>query len=74
MMGYGMGLNSIWMIILWVVIIGAGIWVLASLFPRTNSSPPAGHHNDSLAILKGRYARGELSKEEYETIRFELDR
>ena len=73
MMGLGMGLNSIWMIIFWVVVIGVGIMLLASLFPRTNSAPPAERHDDSLAILKERYAHGELSKEEYESIRYDLE-
>ena len=74
MMGFGMGFNSIWMIIFWVVIIGGGIWALAALFPRANSSPPAGHGDDALAMLKERYARGKISKEEYQSIRYELER
>ena len=72
MMGFGMGLNSIWMIIFWVVIIGGGILLLAALFPRTNSAPTTERRDDPLAILKERYARGELSKEEYESIRHDL--
>jgi putative membrane protein len=74
MMGFGMGFNSIWMIIFWVVIISGGIWALAALFPKANSSPPAERGDDALAILKERYARGEISKEEYQSIRYELER
>ena len=73
MMGFGMGFNGIWMIIFWVVIIGGGIWALATLFPKANSSPPAERGNDALAILQERYARGEITKEEYQSIRYDLE-
>ena len=74
MMGFGMGFNSIWMIIFWVVIIVGGIWALVALFPKANSSPPAGRGDDGLPMWKARYARGEISKEEYQSIRYELER
>ncbi len=38
MMGFGMGFTGIWMIIFWIVIIGAGIWILAALFPKGGNS------------------------------------
>ena len=48
---------------------------LAAIFPRIgnsskNRSEPA---EDPLTILKQRYARGETSKEEFETIRHDLE-
>ena len=76
MTGFGMGFGGyIWVIIFWIVIIGGGIGLLATLFPRTNTSPDNGADLDSnpLAILKQRYARGELSKEEFETICHDLE-
>lgn len=73
MMGFGMGFNSIWMIIFWIVIIGAGIWVLAALFPKASAPPPTNHGDDALAILNKRYAKGEITKEEYHSIRYELE-
>lgn len=76
MTGFGMGFGSaIWMIIFWVIIISGGIWLLATIFPRVNTSPEDRPESDSdpLAILKQRYARGELSKEEFETIRRDLE-
>ena len=76
MTGFGMGFGGyIWMIIIWVIIIGGGIGLLATLFPRTRTSPDsnAESNGDALAILKQRYARGELSKEEFETIRHDLE-
>jgi len=76
MTGFGMGFNGhIWMIIFWIAITGGGIWLLATLFPRTRTSPDSGAESkgDALAILKQRYARGELSKEEFEAIRRNLE-
>lgn len=76
MTGFGMGFSStIWMIIFWIIIIGGGIWLLAAIFPRVNTFPEdrSESNNDPLTILKQRYARGELTKEEFETIRHDLE-
>lgn len=78
MTGFDMGFGGIWMILFWVVIIGLAVWLLGNLFPRTTSAPPAQRSSNEvsespLEILKQRYARGELSKEEYETIRHDLE-
>ncbi|MFQ5419501.1 MAG: SHOCT domain-containing protein [Anaerolineae bacterium] len=75
MTGFGMGMSSgIWMIIVWAIVTGISIWLLATLFPKT------GHHSnhrhadhDALSILQRRYASGELSKEEFETLRRHLE-
>lgn len=76
MTGFGMGVGGyIWMIIFWLAIIGGGIWLLTTLFPRTRTSTDSRPEakNDAVAILKQRYARGELSKAEFETIRRDLE-
>jgi putative membrane protein len=81
-MGYG-GWNLLFMAVLWIGVIALGIWLLARLFPtgrngarRTptrGSSMHAGSGTDTaLQILQRRYARGELTKEEYETMRHDL--
>ena len=74
MMGFGVGFSSIWMILFWIVIIGAGIWALAALFPKVNSSPPVERGDDALEMLKERHARGEISKEEFQSVRYELEK
>ncbi|HEY66155.1 MAG TPA: SHOCT domain-containing protein [Caldilineae bacterium] len=74
MMGFGFGgLGLIFMLIFWVVIIGLAVWVLGTLFPRApQSAPPqastrpSGPAESAVEILKQRYARGEISKAEYE--------
>ena len=75
MTGFGMGMGSgIWMIIVWAVVTGMSIWLVASLFPKTNNLPEFDQSDDdTLSILKRRYASGELSKEEFETLRRHLE-
>ena len=67
---YGNGYNWLGIAVsffLWVVIL-TGIFVLLGLFLRSQDSkkPPAQQDDDSLAILKNRYARGEIDTKEYE--------
>lgn len=76
MTGFGMGFGGvILMVIFWVAVIGGGIWLLAMIFPRIGASSisNAASNDDPLTILKQRYAHGELSKEEFETIRHDLE-
>ncbi len=57
-MGWGMGL---WWI-LGPIVLGLLIWLIAGIFRQT-SLPESG---SAIDILKQRYARGEISKEEFE--------
>lgn len=82
-MGYG-GWGMLFMAILWIGFIALGIWLLARLFPGVRHGAPrsstrregaraAGSSQDTaLQILQRRYARGELTKEEFETMRHDL--
>ncbi len=73
MTGFGMGF--VFMALFWIVIIGGGIWLLGNLFPKNNGLQSRPSDNESaLDILKQRYARGELTKEEYESIRCDLEK
>ncbi len=83
MMGFGSfgGLGIIYMLIFWVVIIGVGVWLLSRIFPRATAdvSPrgplPRNRSSESAQeILKARYARGEITKAEYDEIRSDLGR
>lgn len=71
-----MGIGLIWMLLFWGGLIGLAIWLIAVLFPT--SPPPAGHAPDNQGgardILDQRYARGELSKAEYDKMRQTLGR
>lgn len=72
-MGFG-GFGFLWMAIFWIVVLGGVIWFLGSLFPRSNTTqPPTKTSDAALDIVKQRYARGEISREEYESMRRDLD-
>jgi len=77
MMGFGLGgLWLIFMLVFWVGVIVLAIWLVGTLFPRVTSGtslrqPPTGGQytpptESPLDILKKRYARGEITKAEYE--------
>ena len=70
MMGFGFGMG-LWgwllMILFWLILIVAAVWVVKLLFPaspgtRTNDPQPSSSED----ILKMRYARGELTEEQYQ--------
>ena len=72
--GYGGLIPMILMILFWVVVIGAGVWLISSFVSRTNSQtasnlPPA---ESALDILKKRYARGEITKEQFDEMSHEV--
>jgi putative membrane protein len=59
--GYGMGFGWIFMILFW----GLLIFIIISLLRRGG----AAEKESAEEILKKRYARGEISKEEFEHLR-----
>ena len=70
MMDYSFGMGGfglIWMLLFWGVFILLAVWLISLLFPAAKKSDQ--NDNKSLSaseILKQRYARGELSQEEYQ--------
>ncbi len=61
-----------WMIIGWVVIIGLIIWGVIAFSRRGGST--YGQRQSPLDIAKERYARGEITKEQFEQIKRDLSR
>lgn len=68
MMGFGMGFGVIIMVLFW----GAIIWLVISLInagtKKSEETPESG-----LTILKKRYAKGEITKEQYLEMEKELN-
>jgi len=73
--GSGGILTIILTILFWALIIGAIVWLVSGLVSRTTkdmSSHTTTASESALDILKKRYARGEISKDQYEDIRRDL--
>jgi len=60
--GGGMGWMMAWWWVFWILVIAGVIWILA----RSGAGRGAGQEESPETILKRRYARGEISHEEYE--------
>jgi len=75
MTGFGMGLGGgLVMVLFWVVLIVGAVWLVRGLF-STNQQPPVSSTRsepNADEILKQRYARGEISKEQYDQMRRDL--
>ena len=65
MMGFGMGFGFIFMLLFW----GLVIWLIVNLI---NASQSNKNGLDSLTILKKRYASGEITKKEFESMKKEI--
>lgn len=63
-----------WMVIFWVVIIGLVVWGGTALTKRGYPSANDTRKRDPLEITRERYAREEISKEEFDEIRKKLSR
>ena len=67
-MGWWMGFGVIWMVLFWVGLIALIVWVIKKL---TGGSVTTSR-NTPLDIARERYAKGEISREEFEQIRKDL--
>lgn len=66
MSGYGMMAGMGWlgiltMLLFWVGVLALVIWGVSNLFP----TPQLTTENDAVEIVRRRFARGEISREEY---------
>ncbi len=74
-MGLGFGLFGLLvMLIFWVGLIGLAVWLVSALFPRNGprSTFPADQAQGAHEILDRRYARGEITREQYELMKQDL--
>jgi putative membrane protein len=54
--------------IIWIAIIIAVVWLVITLINKNNIN------NDTLEVLRKRYAKGDISKKQYETLKEDLSR
>ena len=69
-MGWWMLFGSIWFVIFWGLIIWAVVTVVSKSGGGESSQAP--REESPLDIAKKRYARGEISKDEFERLREDL--
>lgn len=60
--GFGMG----WFWILGLIIVAVVIWAIVRSARQSNNMNNPGNQKSALDILKERYAKGEIEKEEFE--------
>ncbi len=63
--GFGMGFGGLLMILFWVGVIAAVVWLISTLV-RGGTQAPDTNDPSAMEVLKRRYAQGEISKDEYE--------
>jgi putative membrane protein len=70
MHGFGFGFGAwgfLMMVVFWVVLIALSVWIVKAIFVGA-----AGSKGNARQILDERYARGEISKKEYSSMKKEL--
>ena len=73
-MGLG-GIGIIFMVLFWGGLIFGGVWLVKSLFaPGQNNQrgPAAPRQPSARELLDQRYARGEITRDQYETMKQDL--
>lgn len=71
-MNFGFGGGFMW--IIWILLLVAVIWVIKAAVSSGDGTGGRGDRPETaLDILKARFARGEISAEEYKRMRDELE-
>jgi len=71
-MGWWMVFGGIVTILFWAGIIALVVWVIAKLVGYEGSMSAAGRKSNPLDIARERYARGEITKEQFDQISRDL--
>lgn len=71
-MGWWMVFGGLWMLLFWGAIIAGIVWIVRKLYGHDESIASARKREDPLDIAKERYAKGEISKEEFDQIKKDL--
>jgi putative membrane protein len=72
MMGFGF-FGLVLMLLFWGVLIGLAVWAVGALFPTPSRLTEGTTHNlTAQQIVDLRYARGELSREQYDLMKQDL--
>ena len=63
--GWGMGLGMVWWWVIGILLVALIIWLIVRASNR-NAGRSQSYGKSPLDVLKDRYARGEIDKEEFE--------
>jgi putative membrane protein len=74
MTGFGLGFGGLAMMLFWIVMIVGAVWLVRGFFPNGHQPALSSRQAEPSAdeILKQRYARGEITTEQYEQMRRDL--
>jgi len=61
-----MAIGGVLMVLFWACVVGFAIWAISKLARRSHDG------NGALAAVRERYARGEISREEFDRIKKDL--
>ena len=64
-MGWWMVFGGILTVLFWAGIIALVVWAISALARRDGSRPPSASKQDPLDIARKRYAKGEITKDEF---------
>ena len=67
----GMLFGGLLMVIFWVLIIGGAVWLVITL-ARNNPMGTTASGQTPLTTLQARYAKGEITKEQFDQMRRDL--
>lgn len=70
--GYGFGFEWIFMIIFWVLIIWAIIAIVRAVSGKGEHWHMRGGEDEAMRVLRERYAKGEIDKQEFEARKNDL--
>ena len=77
MAGFGMGFGIVgllFMVLFWCGLIALAVWVVRSVFSngQPGSNPPGETRENAKNILDKRYARGEITREQYDLMKQDI--
>ncbi|AEB12857.1 SHOCT domain-containing protein [Marinithermus hydrothermalis] len=70
--GMGFGFGGLGMILFWGLLILGIVWIVQTLAQRPPASGSQRESDQALEILRERYARGEITREEFERLKQDL--
>jgi putative membrane protein len=71
-LGWWMVFGGVMMVIFWGAVIGLIVWAVGKTTGRRDSEEGTRGRRDALDIAKERYARGEITREDFEQMKRDL--